>query len=386
MFDEIYKIAIESNDFEELERKLKTLYIDALTMKDGFPATTGTQLASEGENNKVEWMRQLGANVNDIAQGYALADNQGQVELYRTKHKASVNSIAQGYALADNHEQVEFYRKEHDADVNAIALGYALIGNHERVEFYRTEHGASADSIAQGYALANNSERVEAYRTEHGASVDFIAQGYALANNHEQVEAYHTELGANVNIIALGYALAGNHEEVEFYRTEHRASVDSIALGYALANNHERVEAYRTEHGANIDCIALGYTLTGNHEKQKKYDINYLLDSYLKERTAVKASCEVSKKYFHLNFFSASQEMLNQEINAVNALKSVLEGNYVDLSEHLSILSNGPLGEELGAFVNLGMGNDLVGKEMTTVCDFLQALQDKVANKIQTPP
>ncbi|WP_040534265.1 hypothetical protein, partial [Legionella drancourtii] len=73
MFDEVYKIAIESNNFEELKRKLKKLHIDAIAIKDGFFVTAGAQLSREGKNNKVEWMRQLGANVNAIANSYALA-------------------------------------------------------------------------------------------------------------------------------------------------------------------------------------------------------------------------------------------------------------------------------------------------------------------------
>ncbi|MGC1181381.1 hypothetical protein, partial [Legionella sp.] len=110
MFDEVYKIAIESNDFEELKRELKKLHIDAIAIKNGFFVTAGAQLAREGKHNKVEWMRQLGADVSAIAQGYALAGNHEQVEAYRTEHGARVDDIAQGYALAGNHEQVEAYR------------------------------------------------------------------------------------------------------------------------------------------------------------------------------------------------------------------------------------------------------------------------------------
>ena len=327
MFDEIYKIALESNNFEELKRKLKRLHIDAVAIKDGFFVTAGAQLANKGKNDKVEWMRQLGA------------------------------------------------------DVRAIAQGYALAGHHERVEAYRTEHGADVKAIAQGYAVAGHHERVEAYRTEHGANVNDIALGYARAGHHERVEAYRTEHGADVKAIALGYALAGHHERVETYRTEHGANVNDIALGYARAGHHERVEAYRTEHGADVRAIALGYALAGHHEKQKKYDINYLLDSYLKEKIAVTDSFGRTKEYFHGSFFSAFQKSFTKKREAVNALKSALEGNNIDLSEHLSILRNGNLGKELRAFVKSGMGNALVGKEVITVSDFVQALQERVSNQ-----
>jgi hypothetical protein len=221
MFDEVYRIAIESNNFEELKRKLKKPHMDALAIKDGVLVTAGAQLAREGRNDKVEWMRQLGA------------------------------------------------------------------------------------------------------------------------------------------------------------------SVDDIALGYARAGNHERVEAYRTEHGASVGDIALGYALAGNHEKEKKYDINCLLDSYLKERTAVVDSSGRTKEYFHGSFFAVFQKSFTQKRDAVTALKSALSGDNVDLSEHLSTLRNGSLGKELRAFVKSGMANALAGKEVTTVSDFVRALQDKNSNQQQ---
>jgi hypothetical protein len=302
MFDEVYRIAIESSNFEELKRELKDLHVDVLAIKDGILVTAGAQLAREGRNDKVEWMRQLGASVDDIA------------------------------------------------------FAYARAGNHDRVEAYRREHGASVHSIAFGYALARTHDRVEAYRREHGASV---------------------------NAIAFGYALAGNHDRVEAYRREHGAHVDPIASGYALAGNHERVEAYRTEHGASVNAIASGYALAGNHEKQKKYDINYLLDNYLNERTAVVDSSGRTKEYFHGSFFAVFQKRFTQKRDAVTALKSALNGDNVDLSKHLSTLINGNLGKELRAFVKSGMANALVEKEVNTVSDFVQALQDKNSNKQQ---
>ncbi|MGC1181419.1 hypothetical protein, partial [Legionella sp.] len=201
-------------------------------------------------------------------------------------------------------------------------------------------------------------------------------------SNHEKVETYRTQHGANVNDIAQGYALASNHEKVEAYRTQHGANVNDIAQGYALASNHEKVETYRTQHGANVNDIARGYAQAGNHEKRKKYDINYLVDNYIKERTAVRDSSGVTKEYFHGSFFSHFQKSFTQKRNAVNALKSALNGKNIDLNEHLSTLRNGNLGKVLRAFIQSGMGDTLVGKA-TTVSDFVKALQDKNAHGIQ---
>lgn len=155
-----------------------------------------------------------------------------------------------------------------------------------------------------------------------------------------------------------------------------------VTAGAQLAREgqDEKVEWMR-QLGADVDWIAYGYALTGNHEKQKKYDINCLLDSYLRERGAVTDSSGKTKEYFYGSFFSAFQKSFTQKNDAVHALKSALEGKNVDLSEHLPTLRNGHLGKELRAFVKSGMANALVGTEVTTVSGFVQALQDKVSNQ-----
>ncbi len=94
-------------------------------------------------------------------------------------------------------------------------------------------------------------------------------------------------------------------------------------------------------------------------------------------------SSGATKEYFHGSFFSVFQKSFTQKRDAVNVLKSALNGDNVDLSEHLSTLRNGKLGKELRAFVKSGMSNALVGKEVATVSDFVQALQDKNSNQTQ---
>ena len=352
MFDAIYRIAIDSKSFEELKRRLRSLYIDVPTRKSGIPVTAGAQLAKEGRDDKVEWMRQLGANVSDIAYGYALAGNHVKVKYYHTQYGVNVDVIAHGYALAGNDEKVEYYHTKYstDVDVDVIAHGYALAGNHEKVEAYRKQYNVAACHIAQSYAEAGNHERVEAYRKEYNVAACHIAQGYAKGGYHERVEAY---------------------------RTQHNACVGIIAEGYAKVGNHERVEAYRTQHNACAGIIAEGYAKVGNHEKQKKYEIIFILDSYLKEREAVIDDAGRTKEYFHGSFFAVFQKSFTQKRKAVAALQDALDGNSVDLTGHLSTLRNGNLGKQLRAFVKAGKGKSLVGKEVNTVSDFVQALQDK---------
>ncbi|MGC1181570.1 hypothetical protein [Legionella sp.] len=113
---------------------------------------------------------------------------------------------------------------------------------------------------------------------------------------------------------------------------------------------------------------------------EKKFDINYLLESYLEKRKAVTDSSGKTKKYFHESLLSIFQKSFTHKKDAVNALKSALKGEKVDLSEHLSTLRNGNLGKELRVFVKGGLGNALVGKEVTSVSDFVQALEQKNSN------
>lgn len=324
MFDVVYKITIESSNLEELKNKLEKfdLDLDARTTKKGLIITAGTQLAREG-NAKVKWLRQLGASVDMIAQGYALAGYHDQVKKYREKYKASVHYIAQGYAGGGYHDQVEAYHEKYKADVNDIAKYYALGGYHDQAE---------------------------TYREKHKANVDYIAKGYALGGYHDQVETYREKYKADVVGIAQCYARAGYHDQVEEYRTKHGV----------LPEGHKKIE------------------------RQKQYDnINCLLDSYLKGRTAMTDSSGETKEYFYGSLFSVLQKSFTQKKNAVNALKSALEGHNVNLSEHLSTLRNGNLGNELRAFIKLGLGNALAGQEVTTVSDFVQALQDKNSNQAQ---
>ena len=134
------------------------------------------------------------------------------------------------------------------------------------------------------------------------------------------------------------------------------------------------------ENRVYVDAVAEGYKDANNHETRKKYDINYLLDSYLNQRTAVVDSSGTTKEYFYGSFFSHFQKSYTQKKDAVSALKKALNGEQIDLSGHLSTLRNGTLGKELREFIKLGMGNGIVGTEVNTVSSFVQALQVKCSN------
>lgn len=422
MFDDIYKIVVEATDLNDLyPHKITSRYHGNIdTRKKNEPnITVAAQLAKEAEVDKVEWLRLLGANVNAIAYGYALAGNDKQVEIYRTEHQASFEDIAEAYAQAGNHDRVEEYREKYPGSEDAIARGYAKAGDDKRVEEYREKYQASVYFIAAGYAEAGNHERVEAYLKDYKDSnmVASIAYSYARAGYHEQAEAYREKYRTSaISDIARGYAFAGNDEQVEIYRTKYKASVNDIACGYAKSGNHERVGFYLRKHNLRADDILnayinAGYELKGHGccdykdefeyiyepvegDEQDEVDsekpqtaatgsveaataINKLLDDYLKNRRGVTDSSGETKQYFYNSFFFPFQKSFTQKAEAVRVLKRALDGNDVDLSEHLSTLRNGKLGEDLRRFIKSGGANALVEERVDTVSDFVRALQDK---------
>ena len=105
MFETILNLVKQSSNLAEFKIKLQSAEIETdeihrLTVKNNIIVSLGLQLAKEKDNDRVEWVRELGANVSHIAQGYAIAGNHNHVETYRTQHQANVNHIAQGYAIA----------------------------------------------------------------------------------------------------------------------------------------------------------------------------------------------------------------------------------------------------------------------------------------------
>lgn len=121
-----------------------------------------------------------------------------------------------------------------------------------------------------------------------------------------------------------------------------------------------------------------------NPEILKKYNINFILDSYIEKRKEVKDFSGKTKEYFYGGFFSNFQKSFNEKNEAIKALKSALNGNSVDLSSHLSTLRNGNLGRELRTFIKRGMGTALVGKEVNTVTEFVMALSEKNTALLQS--
>lgn len=302
MFDTVYKLTLEATDIDDLKRKLGYLDVNARKISNPY-ITAATQLAMDGNVDRAEWLREL---------------------------------------------------------------------------------GASNDSIAFGYAHAGNDEQVAIYFTEYCVNAYCIAMGYAMGGHIKQVAIYHAKYSLDANCIAIGYALGGHHEQVEACIRENKIDINQLACAYARVGNIEKTEAFRLQYAeVNVDDIVGIYIDSKNHAGLKKYSINCLLDSYISEREAVRDSSGNTKEYFYGSFFSSFQKSFTEKCNAVQCLQSALAGGDVDLSKHLSTLRNGQLGKELRAFIKSGMANDLVGKPVNTVSDFVAALQEKNSPKPQ---
>lgn len=256
-FQEIYEMIRTAPSLEALKKTLVGIHIDAIENTVPF-FTPAAKLAFEGHITAVEWLRQLGADVNDIAMGFAYARNHQMVDRYKKEFEANPRSIVMGYALAGEHQLVEKLQEVHNIDMKVIARSYALAKNDTQVESYR-KRGASIYEIAIGYAAVNCHDKVDLYRLTHGADVHDIVMAYAAIGNDDKVAEYINTHKASVDRAAQGYAMAGNFAKVEYYRTIHRASVNNIAAGFAYVRNHSMVEKYRIEYKADECAIAEGF-------------------------------------------------------------------------------------------------------------------------------
>lgn len=123
----------------------------------------------------------------------------------------------------------------------------------------------------------------------------------------------------------------------------------------------------------------------------KKNDLPGLLREYLDERESHKDKNGEVKKYLnlHLPFFGCIQKSYGdkkasvEEVQrALKALNGELVDKPIDLHSHLSTLRNRTLGNTIRDFVKAGHADSIVGSKVTTVREFISALEDKANEKI----
>jgi hypothetical protein len=115
-----------------------------------------------------------------------------------------------------------------------------------------------------------------------------------------------------------------------------------------------------------------------------KQELSNLIYKYLEDREQKADANDKTRQYLHGSFFPFQKSFLDKKL-AVNALQRSLDGEHIDLLEHLSTLRNGKLGKELRTFIKSGKANDLVdGQKVHTVTEFITALHKK-CNPSQNP-
>jgi hypothetical protein len=393
-FNEIYDLVKSAENFEDLKEKLKGVDID--TKEIGAPFTTvAGALASENPDNneRVEWLRLLGANVNNIALGYALRGDVGKVEEYKTTHNALERDIIIGYVIGGHKAEAEKHAEKsnpnHKKNLDYLAYAYAIAGVDDQVIKYR-ELGADVKLIAKGYALNGDLSMVRSYYADYPTSKDSIVEGYARAG--DLFKAVRFAKGDIIPVF-IGCIRAGNEEALQSYLKTDLKYAHGIAYAYAYERKDEKVEEYRTQYNASSKMIAQGYEAAGNTAKVKEYDMSALLKSYIEQRTEKRDKSEKTKEYLHPHLPGFFQKSFTKKKEAVEKLMSALDGNAedgADLTKHLATLRNGTLGKELRAFIKAGKADELVGdKKVTSVTEFVKALekQCKAAEvKPTTPP
>lgn len=111
--------------------------------------------------------------------------------------------------------------------------------------------------------------------------------------------------------------------------------------------------------------------------------LNAILDSYLEKRENVRDDNGQTKQYFCFNFFSCFHKTFSftEKKNAIIALKSVINGEGVDLTDHLPALENGTLGKALQRFIQSTHAEKIVHNRPTTmsITAFVTELPTSVA-------
>ena len=167
------------------------------------------------------------------------------------------------------------------------------------------------------------------------------------------------------------------------------AKADGIAQGYALAGNHRQAELWYERYAVTTRILAWDDTQISHHrsdtynacmETQSCLDsINGLLDSYLlRLKISPTLSLATLKKHPQRLFSFFTKHSDNQEVQAITVLKQALRGEHVRVIEHLCIFRCGKLGQGLRDFIKSGMANTLVQEKVSTVTEFISALNYKV--------
>ena len=257
-----------------------------------------------------------------------------------------------------------YYIYNHTETISAT-MHFAIKNDKTRIEWLRTA------------AQSNCNLRDPNYRNPHTIEEE-LARGYAIAGNYDEVEACLRN-GAKINYICRLLVKLNDPKGIQICQA-HKADPDLMARCHARAGHHLEVEQYYIKNGEPLS-IAHSY----HYAKDYKNELIYLLRDYIDTRKNVKDPSGQQTKQYCRPFFVPGQKSFSQKENAVEALQQALKENqYVDLKQHLSTLRNGKLGETLRDFIKDGKANELVGKKVHTVTEFVKEFQKQLDKRPQS--
>ena len=160
------------------------------------------------------------------------------------------------------------------------------------------------------------------------------------------------------------------------------------ALGNQASNDLKKVFKTFPDTLRSVNLRSNGFDTKSKEDLNSIYNnlpkyvhLNAILDNYLEKREKICGYNDQPLEYFYYNFFNCFHKTfsLTEKRNAILALKSVINGNDVDLTPYIPALENGSLGQALQEFTAYCHTKNWIPKDITTVKGFVQYLPIAVA-------
>jgi hypothetical protein len=399
-YELVYQAAQEASDRKELKKKLDELakanpnfFIDERKMDiTGIAFTAASRLAYESIQNsdpenkladKALWLCELGADYEEAAMGFALAGDKACVALWHKEYEVDPAALVFAYFLGKGKEEggalakpyIDKYKISPLIEAGALAFRGAKV---ELDLLYKELINDGADITELTGQICFNAGRSGRYD---------LAEDY----KNRYTASSGSELASITRKYIQGIAQSGDFEWLDPQlkdTTLPKEDVIAVIKGYAQGGFHEKVKETRQQHHISPDIVAQAYRECRNMGRAKEYDLDALLDSYLKERSEVRDKKTGKTKEYKGLPIGLFQKSFKEKEAAVKALKTVINGGELpageNLIDHLSTLRNGNLGKALRQYVRGGMADDRFDREVRTVTQFITELQEQINFKKTT--
>ncbi|MCP0913389.1 MULTISPECIES: hypothetical protein [Legionella] len=155
--------------------------------------TAAAQLAYEGDEESLDFLKQYDIEHSQIFRGYAKQKNYAKIA--KRSDAELKDWIACGFAEAGDHESVEFYRTHYKSNPSLIACGYVEGGYHSEAEAYIALHHVSPSLLARNHARKGNDEWVKHYENNYANHIflPHIILGALEGNNFMLAAQYYAK-------------------------------------------------------------------------------------------------------------------------------------------------------------------------------------------------